>query len=296
MSRGGNYNFMLGCTLMMIPKVKSLTTLGGNYLTSYFILLINEANRGENPFLPNTNSLCLGHAQFALTNAIPLLLWQPDLWLNLRSLVFRNLGFGVGFGTLIRGRFLAPEMDIQELVFRVDGARSARPTPAGAFTTTVQRLTTDNEEEHMFQTFRNLRILEVDFPFPLHFLGRRSSPVLSALISAVGAPEILHLRGRPFAYEALGSEVHPKLKILLVERQVGQPQDGHERVVMDRHGVRFADEALADSEGYLFKSSNFPALEVIAIDRDVCYVKSGKRSLGGTERLGRVEQGLQREG
>ncbi|KAL6402074.1 hypothetical protein AUP68_14539 [Ilyonectria robusta] len=232
---------MFGSVLIMTPEVETLffhhrlshqdfnptNVVGG---------ILNEAVNGQDyVVMPKLRVMELGTQEDEpLGDAIEFFFDEPDMWMNLRTLIIDDSDFDDQFFQLLVERSFGSELPVEELYVR--GKVTGPPTtPTDSVDGALDEFDRDTSFEHILDVlendfqpkndvFCNLRLLDVDFP-PHPTRERIGSRVLKLFLAAVGgAPETLRLTRHPFPTEALSTAVQTRLKVLVVKECTDMPE------------------------------------------------------------------------
>ncbi|KAH7008562.1 hypothetical protein EDB80DRAFT_716797 [Ilyonectria destructans] len=232
---------MFGSVLIMTPEVETLFfhhRLSRQDFNPSNILggILNEAVNGKGyVVMPKLRVMELGTQEDEpLGDAIELFFDEPDMWMNLRTLILDDSDFDDQFFQLLVERSFGSELPVEELYVRgkVTGLLA---TPTDSVDGAPDEFDRDTSFEHILDVlerdfqpdndvFCNLRLLDVDFP-PHPKRARIGSRVLKLFLTAIGgAPETLRLTRHPFPTEALSTAVQTCLKVLVVKECTDMPE------------------------------------------------------------------------
>ncbi|KAK7402746.1 hypothetical protein QQX98_011503 [Neonectria punicea] len=224
-------NFMFGCILIMTQNTRTLgfrrsaVRYEGEEPFIFSGLMVEAAKQGF-PVMPDLRVLDFHTDAESLSEVIDMFFPKDGMWTNLRRLVLNDVDFDDQFfQMLVEGSFSSPQ-PIEELYIRDRLLLNSRLDDFDiglggdgdvTFAQVMDMFDIDLEHRPKFRAFRNLRLLDIEFP-QSDFRAEHGSPVLPVFLAGIGSvPETIRLRCHPFPSGLIKLDVQSRLKYLIID-------------------------------------------------------------------------------
>ncbi|KPM36861.1 hypothetical protein AK830_g9689 [Neonectria ditissima] len=230
-------NFMFGCVLILAQGAKKVSFYSSIIRDEgeeayIFSGVLAEAVKQGHQVMPNLRAMTFGTEAEPVSETVDMFFPTNFPWTNLRTLVLNDVDFDDDFlQMLAEGLFNSP-MAIEELYVRGHKLFGPEADKIGEiddigdiqFPPVMEMLGLNYGCRPKFRAFRNLRLLDVDFP-PSEYRAENSSPALPFFLSGLGSlPETIRLKCHPFPTGLIKPGKKSRLKALIVDECYGMQE------------------------------------------------------------------------